>query len=395
MAPSSGFLLVDKPLGVTSFDVVAALRGALGTRKVGHSGTLDPQASGLMLVGFGSATRLLSAFHSDKAYEVSIRLGASTDTDDAAGTFSARGQSREARETIRALAADPARISSVIASSLTGDIDQVPSSYSAVRVGGKHAYDLAREGKRVEIAARPVHVSRFEIQAPGPRLVDGSVIREELARSANPANACADDDEFLDFEAIVSCSEGTYVRSLARDLGRLLGVGGYVTALRRVRVGSLRVDDAVPAALTTRTFIGRDRQSHTRLKVRFDAEAVRSHVLMAADLVARSLPVVWIGSRQAHLLETGLAIRLGSAARTNPQAARVLAHPPLTGPSARKPSATLELGPTDGRVVAICGQTLIGVLENRGGHGLHPRTILDQSFVKFPPQEQSPSQEKK
>jgi tRNA pseudouridine55 synthase len=392
MRPSSGFLLVDKPIGVTSFDVVAALRHVLGTRKVGHSGTLDPQATGLLLIGFGPATRLLSAFHSDKTYEATIRLGMSTDTDDAAGTFVA-GQTNAARQKVRLLAGQPRLVSRAIAEHLTGDIDQVPSAYSAVRVGGKHAYDLARKGVDVRIAPRRIHVAAFDVVPGSVRLMDGVQARTSLVASANPANAdlCADDDVFCDMTASITCSEGTYVRSLARDLGRILGVGGYVTALRRVRVGSLGLSSAVAATVQERRFTGRDGQEHVRLRPIFDAQDVLDHLLPAATLVWQSLPCVRISRTQAHLLETGLGIRLGADNESNAQALSVLEndrHASGAGQPAshrtggqKDRNASLCLGPFDRCVVAVCSGTLVGVAEDHGSHGLHPRTILDQSFV--------------
>lgn len=425
--PSCGFLLVDKPLGVTSFDVVAALRRVLGTRRVGHSGTLDPQATGLLLIGFGPVTRLLSAFHSGKTYEASIRLGASTDTDDAAGAFLSGGtvpgsgsgpaaepdtdttsdkgeqlspplQTDAVRARLRDLAAHPEKITETINAHLSGDIDQVPSVYSAVRVGGKHAYDLAREGKTPDIAARRVRIDRFEVDPASVRLRDGVDVREELAGSARPDNGdrCRDGNLFLDLTATVTCSEGTYVRSLARDLGSLLGVGGYVTALRRTRIGSLTLEQAAPASVRTKTFTGRDGMPHTRTNPVFDPETTLPRIIPAADLIWESLPAVRITPVQAHLLETGLAVRLGASDSANKKGLAVLSAKTSDHPHTRHSDddqhqnapASLTLGPGDHRVVALCestdGMIVVGVLEDHGRHGLRPRTILDQSFVRLP-----------
>jgi tRNA pseudouridine55 synthase len=204
-------LLVDKPGGMTSHDVVARARKALGTRKIGHAGTLDPMATGLLILGVESATRLLTFIVGlDKTYEATIRLGATTDTDDADGEI----------ETVTdAAAVDPAEITTAIAD-LTGEISQVPSRVSAVRVGGRRAYDLARAGEAVELAARTVTVSRFEVIE---RRGDGG---------------------FVDLDVVVDCSSGTYIRALARDLGAALGVGGHLTALRRTRIGPFGVEGA-------------------------------------------------------------------------------------------------------------------------------------------------------
>lgn len=221
VAPT-GILFVDKPLGITSHDVVARARRALGTRKVGHAGTLDPAASGLLVLGIGSSTRLLTHLVGlGKRYTTTIRLGRSTTTDDADGETiadtDASGLSLERVET--ALAA------------LRGEISQVPSTFSAIKVDGRRAYELARAGESVELTARTVTIDRFEVLA---------------ARR---------DAGFLDLDAVVDCSSGTYIRSLARDLGGALGVGGHLTALRRDRVGpfeladAVRLDDDLPAAV--------------------------------------------------------------------------------------------------------------------------------------------------
>lgn len=206
-SPPEGILVVDKPAGWTSHDVVARIRKLAGTRRVGHAGTLDPMATGVLLVGLGRATRLLGylAGH-DKDYTAVIRLGVTTSTDDADGevvsTTDADGVTDEAiqREMRR----------------LTGDIEQVPATVSAIKVGGERAYRLARAGKPVGLAARPVHVERFQL----------------VARRG------------VELDVLVSCSTGTYVRALARDLGAALGVGGHLSALRRTRVGAFGVDRA-------------------------------------------------------------------------------------------------------------------------------------------------------
>lgn len=214
----NGILLVDKPGGVTSHDVVARARRALNTRKIGHAGTLDPMATGLLILGVGPATRLLTFIVGlDKTYEATIRLGVSTDSDDADGTEIARADAAAL-----AAATDP-RIAGGVAS-LTGRISQVPSTVSAIKVGGKRAYDLARAGEHVELTPREVTVSRFEIR--------------DLRRDADG----------IDLDVVVDCSSGTYIRALARDLGADLGVGGHLTALRRTRIGPFEVADAVEIA---------------------------------------------------------------------------------------------------------------------------------------------------
>jgi tRNA pseudouridine55 synthase len=208
---------VDKPGGLTSHDVVARARRAFGTRKVGHSGTLDPMATGLLVLGIEGATRLLTYIVGvDKTYLATIRLGQATTTDDAEGEVTTRAGAAEAA------AVTTARIAAAV-KALTGDISQVPSSVSAIKVDGRRAYDRVRAGENVELKARAVTVSRFDVLAE--RRGDGVV----------------------DLDVVVDCSSGTYIRALARDMGESLGVGGHLTALRRTRVGPFDVSDAVSA----------------------------------------------------------------------------------------------------------------------------------------------------
>ena len=215
MAAPNGILLVDKPGGITSHDVVARARRALNTRKIGHAGTLDPMATGLLVLGVGPATRLLTYLVGlDKTYEATIRLGVSTDSDDADGVETARADAAA----VAAVTGDALRAG---VAALTGEIAQVPSRVSAIKVGGRRAYDLARAGEHVELKARQVTVPRFEIL--DARGVDG----------------------VLDLDVVVDCSSGTYIRALARDLGLALGIGGHLTALRRTRIGPFAVADAV------------------------------------------------------------------------------------------------------------------------------------------------------
>jgi tRNA pseudouridine55 synthase len=204
----SGLVVVDKPAGLTSHDVVARIRRLAGTRRVGHAGTLDPMATGVLVVGVERATRLLTYLvGADKEYLATIRLGVSTVTDDAQGAVLAR---------MDASCLDIVSIKAVVAQQ-TGEILQVPSAVSAVKVDGQRAYARVRSGEAVELAARPVTVRAFEVLA-----------RREAADAGVPV---------LDLDVRVACSSGTYVRALARDLGAALGVGGSLTALRRTRVG--------------------------------------------------------------------------------------------------------------------------------------------------------------
>jgi tRNA pseudouridine55 synthase len=213
--PTSGLALLDKPPGWTSHQVVGRIRRLAGTRKVGHAGTLDPMATGLLIIGVEKATRLLGYLAlSDKAYEATIRLGISTITDDAEG------------EVVTAVGApdlDEAETEAAMAE-LRGDILQVPAAVSAIKINGVRSYRRVRAGQSVELSARPVKVRRFDLLGLRELEADGV--------------AC------VDLAAVVECSSGTYVRALARDLGTALGVGGHLTTLRRTRVGSFTLDEA-------------------------------------------------------------------------------------------------------------------------------------------------------
>ncbi|SFR97822.1 tRNA pseudouridine synthase B [Agrococcus baldri] len=209
-----GILLVDKPQGITSHTAVSRARRALGTRKVGHAGTLDPMATGLLILGVGPSTRLLTHMVGlDKTYTATIALGAATTTDDAEGEVTGRADASH-------LSGDD--LTAPIAA-LTGEIEQVPSSVSAIKVDGERAYSRVRAGEQVELQARPVTVSRFDVLAFRP-----------AASASTPAEV----------DVIVDCSSGTYIRALARDLGQALGVGGHLTALRRTHVGPFEVRGA-------------------------------------------------------------------------------------------------------------------------------------------------------
>lgn len=208
---AAGLVVVDKAAGMTSHDVVARLRRLLRTRRIGHAGTLDPMATGVLVCGVQRATKLLGHLPLEpKVYQGTVRLGVSTSTDDAEGQCTGGADASAISEPqIRAAV-----------TGLRGTIDQVPSTVSAVKVGGQRAYALARAGAQVLLTARPVTVSRFEL----------------LALRRGPA--------VTDLDVLVECSAGTYVRALARDLGAALGVGGHLTALRRTRVGRYGLDVA-------------------------------------------------------------------------------------------------------------------------------------------------------
>lgn len=249
-----GLVIVDKAGGWTSHDVVARTRRLAGTRKVGHAGTLDPMATGVLVLGVGRATRLLGHLQlADKEYLATIRLGESTITDDAEGELVDRVDASH-------LTTD--EITAAIVP-LTGAIEQVPTAVSAIKVDGKRSYARVRAGEDVALAARPVTVSVFEADAV--RVV-GDVV---------------------DVDVRVVCSSGTYVRALARDLGRALNVGGHLTMLRRTRVGGITLDrahtlDALEAAFVLTpiaeaaraSFVGVDLDASTAQEVRFGRKLI-------------------------------------------------------------------------------------------------------------------------
>ena len=237
---AAGVLLVDKPGGMTSHDVVSRARRALGTRKIGHAGTLDPIATGLLVLGVEGATRLLTfVVGLDKTYEATIRFGVSTDSDDADGAVTAEADA----------AAVPSDAILVGVASLTGRISQVPSRVSAIKVAGRRAYDLARAGEEVDLPARGVTVSRFDVLAERR---SGAVV---------------------DLDVVVDCSSGTYIRALARDLGAALGVGGHLTRLRRTHVGPFAVADAADVDALAAAALLDPADVAVRVLGRFDASA--------------------------------------------------------------------------------------------------------------------------
>lgn len=210
--PSDGLLIVDKPGGVTSHGVVARVRRALGTRKVGHAGTLDPMATGVLVLGVGRATRLLGHLTlADKVYRATIRLGESRHTDDAEGEIT--GGADASGITAAQVEAELPRF--------RGEINQRPAAVSAIKVDGQRAYARVRAGEDVELPERSVTVHSFDVL--GFEHHDG----------------------FSDVDVEVHCSSGTYIRSLARDLGAVLGVGGHLTALRRTASGRFTEAQAV------------------------------------------------------------------------------------------------------------------------------------------------------
>jgi tRNA pseudouridine55 synthase len=211
MTEASGLVVVDKQAGVTSHDVVSRVRRLAGTRKVGHAGTLDPMATGVLVLGVNRATRLLGHLTAtEKAYDATIRLGAATTTDDSEGVVVSTASTAGVEE---------ARIRAALAG-FVGEIEQVPTAVSAIKVGGRRAYQRVREGEEVRLVARPVTIHELDVHRVAPA-GDG-----------------------IDVDISVRCSSGTYIRAIARDLGEELGVGGHLVALRRTAVGPFGLDHA-------------------------------------------------------------------------------------------------------------------------------------------------------
>ena len=254
---TDGLLVIDKPPGITSHGVVAVVRRTMGTRKVGHAGTLDPMATGVLVVGVNRATRLLGhlMLH-DKEYTATIRLGSTTVTDDREGEVTA--------------IAEPALVDAVSEEQIrsgmirfVGDIEQVPTAVSAIKVDGKRAYDLVRAGEQVALSARSVHVERFDLL--------------DMRSGAG----------WIDLDVHVACSTGTYVRALARDLGACLGVGGHLTSLRRTRVGAFDEGEA------------------TRLQDFEQAANPSALIVPLADVARRSFACLELDAEQAHWVRNG------------------------------------------------------------------------------------------
>jgi tRNA pseudouridine55 synthase len=210
--PGAGIVVIDKPAGMTSHDVVGRCRRIFSTRRVGHAGTLDPMATGVLVIGVDRATKILGLLTAaSKSYAAIVRLGQTTSTEDAEG---------ELLHSVSAEHVTDEAIAAAVAG-LCGEIQQVPSAVSAIKIGGRRAYRLVRDGHDVEIEARQVRIDRFEVL--------------DIRRGS---------DGVIDLDVEVDCSSGTYIRALARDLGAALGVGGHLTSLRRTRVGRFELDQA-------------------------------------------------------------------------------------------------------------------------------------------------------
>ncbi len=264
---NSGLLLVDKPAGISSHDAVHRVRAALGTRKIGHSGTLDPLATGLLVMGINAGTRFLSFLVGlDKTYLARVRLGYRTATDDSEG------------ERLSDSPADLQKVSDQIIlealGAFCGKIQQIPSTFSAVKVQGKRAYELARAGKKVELKARTVQIH--------------SLHTKSIQRNRN----------YIDIDFLIECSSGTYIRAIARDLGDKLGVGGHLRSLRRIAVGPFRVEQALECALASKTSL-----------------------ISLGDAASKIMPAVSLDSGQVLDLRHGRAVSTEGWPRVAPVAA--------------------------------------------------------------------------
>jgi tRNA pseudouridine55 synthase len=291
-----GILLLDKPQGMTSHDVVARARRALGTKKVGHAGTLDPMATGLLILGIGPSTRLLTYLVGlDKEYFATIRLGQSTTTDDAEGDVLATSDITAVTSTALAAGMEV----------LTGDISQRPSAVRAIKVDGVRAYDRVRAGEDVELAARAVRVSAFELLEGC-----GGPFDSASPRSGTQLHG------FIDVDVRVECSSGTYIRALARDLGASLSTGGHLTALRRTRVGPFSIEDAepvpdrVPARSDDSRTLERAETSATGANAG-EPHPLRAALLQPAAVAALLFPTVQLDAKQSADLANGKRVLVG------------------------------------------------------------------------------------
>ena len=266
---TEGVLLVDKPAGLTSHDVVSVARRAVGTSRIGHAGTLDPFATGLLVLLVGRATRLLPYVDGEpKVYHATIRFGVATDTDDSTG-----------RVTASAPVPDQAAVDRAV-SALTGDLEQVPPAYSAKQVGGRRAYAAARAGRPLELVPVPVRVHRWEV----------------LERRHD------------ELDVVIECAAGTYIRALARDLGQLAGSAAHLVALRRTRSGAFRVDQAATLDAL--------RDGSALIRPALDAlGTLPSERLAPADVVrvlqGRQVPAHALGPRAALLDRSGRLVAIG------------------------------------------------------------------------------------
>ena len=273
MVGVDGCLIIDKPAGLTSHDVVARVRKIIGDRRVGHTGTLDPFATGVLVVLVGRATRLAQFLSgAEKEYEAVIRLGYATDTGDVTGNRLSEAHSKSQKQSFSEKEIETAM------ASLRGEIEQMPPMYSAKKVGGRKLYELARRGE--EVARKPIQVTIEEFV---PVTNDGVFLKRN-------------DDQTCDLVARVACSAGTYVRTLAEDFGRRLGVGAHLGALRRTRAGRFRIEDALTL---------------NQLSEAADSGSV-AQVLVSPDAAVAHLPFKELSEDDARRTQNGLTVQADS-----------------------------------------------------------------------------------
>lgn len=278
MSRMDGLLVIDKPPGMTSHDVVAATRRILKERRIGHTGTLDPFATGVMLILVGKATRLAQFLSGeDKEYDAIIRLGYATDTGDRMGTPLPSGPQPTEGKSRFDMWSDE-EIEEALAS-LRGYIDQVPPMYSAKKIGGRKLYELARRGEEVERQAVRVCIHMFEAIRP-----DGQLIKDNL-------------DGTFDFHVRVVCSAGTYVRALAEDFGKRLAVGAHLAELRRTRVGDFTITNAVTLE---------------QLKMGFGEEALGT-IMLRPNAALQRLPFVHLSRDDARRVRHGMGVKVAES----------------------------------------------------------------------------------
>ena len=295
----SGILIIDKPAGMTSHDVVAKIRKIARTRKVGHAGTLDPMATGVLVLGLGKATRLLTWLTgNDKSYDATVRFGLTTTTEDHEGVLTSSHGCEKLTEEDVEKAMSPLR----------GDIMQVPSSVSAIKIDGKRAHALVREGQDVTIPPRPVHIATLE------RCSD---IRQQALDVANKYATTTEHDQLsgpivsvcdVDIHAVVS--SGTYVRALARDMGNTLGCGAHLTALRRTRVGAFPLETAQNLEDLEKLA---EEHHHNTADENGQSPRPKLPIITLDDAVATMFETVTLDEKETRLFSNGQAPRRDEA----------------------------------------------------------------------------------
>ena len=347
----SGLMVIDKPAGMSSHDVVSRMRRIAGTRRVGHAGTLDPAATGVLILGVNKATKLLTYLvGQDKTYDATIRLGIETLTEDAEGEHTAAHP--EAVEALTAMGPEQmrARILEAVAG-LRGDIMQVPSAVSAIKINGVRSYARVRGGEEVELPARPVTISEFTVHSVTAGFAEYVVEDLEGEHMATSVPV-------VDCEVTVSCSSGTYIRALARDLGKILGTGGHLTALRRTRVGAVVLEDAADLAQLKQ----RREESEAPLE---DLPLLPLEEAAPMEPVFKEMDIIIPSMRMDAVIHTVYKLSRSEAAAFVKAEKVKLNHQPVSKPSVNVKEGDVVSVRTKGRFVvdAITGSTKKGNLK--------------------------------